>query len=162
MQFWQLVCASLLCLSVASCKKEPTIAPITNPAAPPIAPAAPPTAPPKASTDTVEIDVPAPKSGAATPAEKSTGLANLQLKIGSTEKAIAAGKLAEAKTEFAAVETAWKTMESGVLSKSPDRYKAIIASEIKSVASGIDSKQGKDTLLASLGRISQNIDILRK
>jgi hypothetical protein len=158
MQFWQLVCASLLILSVASCKKEATIAPPTA-STPPVEIEVP---APTASNSSVEIEVPAPKSGTIGTAEKSTSLTDLQMKIGSTEKAIAAGKLTDAKTEFAAVETAWKTMESGVLSKSPDRYKAIISSELKSVASGIDSKQGKDALLASLGKISQNIDILRK
>jgi hypothetical protein len=151
MQLWQLVCASLLCLSVASCKKEPTIAPLMDPAAPP-----------KASIDTVEIEVPPPKSGTGSAAEKSTSLTNLQTKIGSIEKAITAGKLTEAKTEFTAVEMDWKKMESGVLSKSPDRYKAIIASEIKSLASGIDRQKDKDILLASLVKINQNIDILRK
>jgi hypothetical protein len=151
MQFWQLVCASLLCLSVASCKKEATIAPLMDPAAPPMA-----------SADSVEIEVPAPKSGTISPGEKSTSLTDLQIKIGSIKKAIAAGKLTEAKTELTAVETAWRTMESGVLSKSPDRYKAIITSEIKSVVSGINSKKDKNVLLASLAKINQNIDILRK
>jgi hypothetical protein len=162
MQFWQLVCASLLFLSVASCKKEPTIAPSTAPSmAPPKASTAPPTAPPKASTDLVEIEVPAPKSGTIVAAEKSMSLNDLQIKIGSTKKAIVTGKLAEAKTEFAAIETAWKTIESGVMSKSPDRYKAI-ESGIKSVSSDLASNRDKNILLASLEKLSQNIDIARK
>lgn len=146
-------------LSMASCKKEEyKTAPTT-----PTAPTAPPT--PTASIDPnapLEIEVPAPKSGTISAAEKSTNLNDFQIKLGSIEKAIAAGNLAEAKTEFIAVETAWKQMENGELSKSPDRYKAIIASEIKLVASGIDRKKDKETLLASLAKINQNIDLLRK
>jgi hypothetical protein len=168
MQFWKLFCASLLILSMASCKKEaaPTAPTASTPPTAPTTPTAP-TAPttPTASTDPnapLEIDVPAPKSGTIGGAEKSTNLNDFQIKLASIEKAIAAGKLAEAKTEFIAVETAWKQMENGELSKSPDRYKAIIASEIKLLATGIDTKKDKDTLLVSLKKISENIDILRK
>ncbi len=161
MQFWQLVCASLLFLSVASCKKEPTIAPPTAPPTVPPTSMPPPTVPPKASTDRVDIEVPAPKSGTVGTVKKSTSFDDLQITIGSTKKAIAAGKLAEAKTEFAAFEKAWKTMESGVMSKSPDRYK-VIEGDVKLVESGIASNQSKDTLLASLEKLSQNIDIARK
>jgi hypothetical protein len=168
MQFWQLVCASLLILSMASCKKELTVTPPTASTSPSQTEVPSPTAstaPVSTGTDStsaVEIEVPAPKHGTTNTSEKSASLNELQIKIGSTSKAIAAGKLAEAKTESIALETAWKSMENGVLSKSVDRYKVIIASEIKSVVSGIDSKKDKDALLASLDKINQNIDILRK
>jgi hypothetical protein len=170
MQFWQLVCASLLVLTVASCKKESTIAPPTA-STPPVGKEVPaPTAStppvgkvpdPTASTSSVEIEVPTPKSATIGSAEKSKSLTDLQVMLGSVKKAIAAGKLAEAKTEFTAFETEWKTIESGVMSKSPDRHKAI-ESGVKSVGSGIASNGGKDALLASLEKLSQNIDIARK
>jgi hypothetical protein len=119
MQFWQLVGASLLILSVASCKKEQTIAPPASTS--PVGKEAPaPTAStpplkkevPAAATDPtspVEIEVPAPKSAITGAAEKSKGLTELQVMLVSTKKAIVAGKLAEAKTEFTAFETAWKS-----------------------------------------------------
>jgi hypothetical protein len=172
MQFWQLVCASLLILSVASCKKESTIAPPTTstPSGGKEVPAPTASTPPlkkevpAAATDptsSVEIEVPAPKSAITGAAEKSKGLTELQVMLVSTKKAIVAGKLAEAKTEFTAFETAWKTIESDVMSKSPDRHKAI-ESGVKSVGSGINSNLGKDSLLARVEKLSQNIDIARK
>jgi hypothetical protein len=171
MQFWQLVCASLLVLTVASCKKESTIAPPTT-STPPVGKEVPtPTTstPPvgkevptkTASTSQVEIEVPAPKSKIIGAAEKSKNLTDLQVMLSSTKKAIVAGKLAEAKTEFTAFETTWKTIESDVMSKSPDRHKAI-EDGVKSVESGINSNLGKDALLASVEKLSQNIDIARK
>jgi hypothetical protein len=171
MQFWQLVCASLLVLTVASCKKESTIAPPTT-STPPVGKEVPvPTTstPPVgkevpakiASTSPVEIEVPAPKSKVIGATEKSKSLTDLQVILSSTKKAIVAGKLAEAKTEFAAFETTWKTIGSDVMSKSPDRYQAI-ESGVKSVESGINNNLGKDALLASVEKLSQNIDIARK
>jgi hypothetical protein len=172
MQFWQLICASLLILSVASCKKESTIAPPTA-STPPVgkevpAPTAstPPlkkevTAAATDSTSSVEIEVPAPKSASTGAAEKSKGLTELQVMLASTKKAIVAGKYPEARTEFAAFEKTLKMMESGAMFKSPARYKAI-ESEVKSVASDFNSKKSKEEILANLEKLSQNIDIARK
>jgi hypothetical protein len=170
MQFWQLVCASVLILSVAGCKKESTIAPPTASMSPvgkavpaPTASTAPVGTEVSAkidSTSPVEIEVPPPKSAITGSAEKSKSLTDLQVMLSSTKKAIVAGKLAEAKTEFTAFETAWKTIESGVMSKSPARKS--IEDGVRSLESGITSNRGKDALLASLEKLSQNIDIARK
>ena len=134
MKIWQLLCCSLLVLSMTSCGKK--TAPVKNSTATPTASSA--------STATV--------STATAP-----GFVALQETVGSTKKAIEAGKLDAAKTEFAKFENSWKTVEDGVKSKSGETYRAI-EDGVKSVESGIDSKQGKATLLASLQKLSQSID----
>ncbi len=134
MRILQLFCGSLLVLNMAGCANKTT--PVENS-----------TATPTASSTSTATD----STG------KATGFMALQETIGSTKKAVEAGKLDAAKTEFAKFEDSWKTVEDGVKSKSGETYRAI-EDGVKSVESGIDSKQGKTALLASLQKLSQSID----
>jgi soluble cytochrome b562 len=134
MRIWQLLCGSVLVLNMAGCANK---------------------------TASVENSTATPKAAVASTAKSSTGTAPgfmaLQGTIGSTKKAIEAGKLDAAKTEFAKFEDSWKTVEDGVKSKSGETYRAI-EDGVKSVESGIDSKQGKAALLARLQKLSQSIE----
>jgi hypothetical protein len=134
MRIWQLLCGSLLVLNMAGCAKK--------------------TAPGENSTATPEASSASTATGSS---GKATGFTALQGTIRSTKKAIEAGKLDAAKTEFAKFEDSWKTVEDGVKSKSGETYRAI-EDGVKSVESGIDSKQDKVALLASLQKLSQSVD----
>lgn len=134
MRIWQLLCSSLLVLNMASCANK--------------------TASVENSTATPEASAP---STATSSTGKSPGFTALQGTIESTKKAIEAGKLDAAKTEFAKFEDSWKTVEDGVKSKSGETYRAV-EDGVKSVESGIDRKQGKAALLASLQKLSQIIE----
>jgi soluble cytochrome b562 len=138
MRIWQLLCGSLLVLNMAGCANK--TAPGENSTATPTASV---TSTAKSSTDT------------------APGFVALQGTIGLTKKAIEAGKLDTAKTEFAKFEDSWKTVEDGVKSKSGETYRAI-EDGVKSVESGINSKQDKVALLASLQKLSQSIDTASK
>jgi hypothetical protein len=94
---------------------------------------------------------------AASASVSKASLATLQGVIDSTKTAIEAGKLDEAKTEFAKFSDSWQAVEDGVKSKSADTYKSI-ADGVKSVNDGIGSKQAKATLIASLQKLSQSIE----
>jgi soluble cytochrome b562 len=138
MRIWQLLCSSLLVLNMAGCaNKTASVENLT-------------TTPADSSASTVT-------SSTAT----APGFTALQGTIGSTKKAIAAGKLDAAKTEFAKFEDSWKTVEDGVKAKSGETYRAI-EDGVKSVESGIDSKQDKAALLASLQKLSQSIEKVSK
>jgi soluble cytochrome b562 len=132
MRIWQLLCGSVLVLNMAGCANK---------------------------TASVENSTVAPKATVASTSSTGTapGFTALQGTIGSTKKAIEAGKLDVAKTEFAKFENSWKTVEDGVKSKSGETYRAI-EDGVKSVESGIGSKQGKAALLASLQKLSQSIE----
>jgi soluble cytochrome b562 len=134
MRIWQLLCGSLLVLNMAGCANKK--ASIENSTATPTASV---TSTSKSSTDT------------------APGFVALQGTIRSTKKAIEAGKLDTAKTEFAKFEDSWKTVEDGVKSKSSETYRAI-EDDVKSVESGISSRQDKVALLASLQKLSQSIN----
>lgn len=130
MRIWQLLCSGLLVLSVASCSDKPTA---------------------------VNNSTTAPSAATAPAANKSSGFTDLQGVVGATKQAIESGKLDVAKTEFAKFEAAWKTVEDGVKSKAPESYKAI-EDGVQSIEMGIGSKQSKEALVASLQKLSQNID----
>lgn len=129
MRILQFFCGSLLILSMTSCANKKT--PVENSAA-------------------------IPASSVASTA-KASGFAALQTVISSTKKAVEAGKLDVAKTEIAKFEDSWKNVEDGVKSKSAENYKAI-EDGIESIDTGIAKKQSKDALLASLQKLSQNVD----
>jgi hypothetical protein len=131
MRIWQFLCGGLLVLNMTSCAKKPASMETTT------------TTPATSTTK----DAPA----------KSSGFIALQGVIGATKQAIESGKLDVAKTEFAKFEASWNTVEDGVKSKSPDSYKAI-ENGVQSVETGIGSKQAKETLLASLQKLSQSVD----
>lgn len=128
MRIWHLLCGGLLVLNMSGCAKKP--APVATSTA--------------ASTTK---DAPA----------NLAGFTALQGVIGSTKQAIESGKLDVAKTEFAKFEASWKTVEDGVKAKSPDSYKAI-EDGVQSVETGITNKQDKTVVLASLQKLSQNVD----
>jgi hypothetical protein len=133
MRIWQFLCSGLLMLTMTSCAKKP------------------------ASIETANTPVSSTTSAPKAAPVKSSGFIALQGVIGATKQAIESGKLDVAKTEFAKFEASWKTVEDGVKAKSPESYKAI-EEGVESVEKGIGSKQGKDALLASLQKLSQNID----
>lgn len=133
MRISRFFCSSLLLITLASCGNQ--TAPVETSAVPPAAPAA---------TTT-------------TAATKPPGFVALDGVVASTKKAIEAGKLDVAKTEFAKFENSWKTVEDSIKSKSPETYRAI-EDRVKLINKGIDSKQGKDLLLASLEKLGQTID----
>jgi hypothetical protein len=133
MRILQFFCSSLLLITLASCGNQ--TAPIENSAVPPAAPAAPTT----------------------TARSKSPGFVALQGVVASTTKAIESGKLDAAKIEFAKFENSWKTVEDSLKSKSPETYRAI-EDGVKSIDRGIESKQGKDLLLASLKKLGLTIE----
>jgi electron transfer flavoprotein alpha/beta subunit len=139
MQIGKLLCGGLLMLNLVGCGTKTTTAPAET-----------------TTTTTTPTPAVVATDKAAAPAAAS-GFTALQGVVGATKKAIEAGKLDVAKTEFAKFETSWKTVEDGVKSKSADTYKAI-EDGMESIDKGIASKQGKDALLASLQKLSQNID----
>jgi soluble cytochrome b562 len=134
MRILQLLCGSIIVLNMAGCANK---------------------------TASVEHLTATPEALVASTATGSTGKAPgfmaLQETIESTKKAIEAGKLDTAKTEFAKFEDSWKTVEDEVKSKSGETYRAI-EDGVKSVESGIESKQDKSALLASLQKLSQSIE----
>jgi hypothetical protein len=134
MRILQLFCSSLLVLSMASCANKP--ATTENSATVP-----------ENSTAT------APKAAP----DKAAGFVALQSVVTATKTAVAAGKLDVAKTEIAKFESAWKPVEDGVKAKSPENYKAI-ESGVEEIETGITKKQAKDALMASLQKLSQNVD----
>jgi hypothetical protein len=96
-------------------------------------------------------------SSASSMVVSKASLAALQGIVDTTKTAIEEGKLDEAKTEFAKFEDSWQTVEDGIRSKSADTYKAI-EEGVKLVNSGISGKQAKSSLLASLQKLSKNIE----
>jgi hypothetical protein len=134
MRIWQFLCGSLLVLNMTSCSNKPTAVETPTP-----------------------TTTPTPGLSTAPEIKTSSGFTALQGVIGATKQAIESGKLDVAKTEFAKFEAFWKTVEDGVKTKSPENYKAI-EEGVESVEKGIGSKQGKDALVASLQKLSQNID----
>ncbi|WP_157259930.1 DUF4363 domain-containing protein [Chamaesiphon minutus] len=129
MKILQLFCGSLMAFSITSCTNKPA---------------------------SVENSIATTKAVTSAPQNKASGFTALLEVIGSTEKAIEAGKLDGAKIEFAKFENSWKTVEDGVKSKSADTYKAI-ENEVGLVNSGIASKQSKNILLANLQKLKQSI-----
>ena len=140
MKIWQLLCGSLLVLNLAGCGNKAAD-----------------TATPEVSTSSTAKESTSPSSGDKVSTEKASGFTGMQEVIKSTKIATEAGKLDAAKTEFSKFEDSWKTVEDGVKSKSADTYKAI-EDGVQSVETGISSKQSKDTLLASLKKLSLTID----
>ncbi len=117
--------------------------------------ASPDTAAVPAATESAETSL--DNSGGAGSSVSKASLAALQGVIDATKTAVEAGKLDEAKTEFAKFSDSWQAVQDGVKSKSADTYKAVEDS-IKSVNTGIASKQAKGTLLASLQKLSQSVE----
>jgi hypothetical protein len=137
MRIWQFICGGLLVMNMTSCAKKPAAIETTT------------TTPANSTTPTASTT----KDTSA----KSSGFIALQGVIGATKQAIESGKLDVAKTELAKFEASWKTVEDGVKSKSPESYRAI-EDGVQSVETGIGSKQPKAALLASLQKLSQNVD----
>lgn len=135
MRIWQLLCGSLLVMTVNSCANKP--APVENS-----------TATPETSTTSTAKE---------STTNKAAGFTALQVVISSTKKAVEAGKLDAAKTELAKFEDSWKIVEDGVKAKSAQDYQAI-EDGVESVQTGIAKKQSKDALLASLQKLSQSVD----
>jgi hypothetical protein len=132
MKILQFFCSSLLLITLASCGNK--TAPVEN--------------------STIIPSAVAPTTTAAT---KLPGFVALEGVVSLTKKAIEAGKLDVAKTEFAKFEDSWKSVEDGIKSKSPETYRAI-EDGVKSINKGINSKQSKDLLLASLEKLGQTIE----
>lgn len=130
MRIWQFLCGSLLVLNITSCSNKPTA---------------------------VETSTTTPGLSTAPEIKKSSGFTALQRVIGATKQAIESGKLDAAKAEFEKFEASWKTVEDGVKTKSPESYRAI-EDGVQSVEKGIGSKQSKETLIASLQKLSQSVD----
>jgi hypothetical protein len=132
MKILQFVCSGLLVLTITSCANK---------------------------TETVETPVataPADTTAPQTPG-KAAGLTALQSIVSATKTAVEAGKLDVAKTEIAKFEAAWKPVEDGIKAKSPEKYKAIEAG-VEEIEAGITKKQPKEALLASLQKLSQNVE----
>jgi hypothetical protein len=143
MRIWKLVLIGLLAIEVVSCSKAPTTT--DNSAATPAA---------SVSSGATEAK-PSSGGGKSSP-DSASGFTALQNVISSTKKAVEAGKLDVAKTEFAKFEDSWKTVEDPIKAKSKATYQAI-EDGLEAVDKGIASKQGKDALLASLTKLSQSV-----
>ncbi len=128
MRIWQFICGGLLVLNMTGCGEKPA-----------------------------SVETSTTKSASSTTSTKSSGFTALQQVIGSTRQAVESGKLDAATTEFDKFEAAWKTVEDGVKAKSPSSYKAI-EDGVDSVKTGITNKQDKTAVLASLQKLSQNVD----
>jgi hypothetical protein len=131
MKILQFVCSGILVMTMASCANK---------------------------TETVETSATTPATTTASSATPDqAGFKALQSIIGATKTAVEAGKLDVAKTEIAKFYPTWKPVEDGVKAKSPENYKAI-ESGVEEIEAGITKNQSKDALLASLQKLSQNVD----
>lgn len=151
MKIWQLVCGSVLVLSMTSCGDKAAVKPPTETAtAPEAAPAtapAPEAAAPKAT---------APEAAAPTATATGSGFPALKAVVATTKKAADAANFDLATTEFSKFEEAWKSVEDKVKTKTPANYKDI-ETTVEEANMAIATKN-KTTLLASLTKLNGFID----
>jgi hypothetical protein len=178
MKIWQLVCGSVLVLSMTSCGNktattppgEPATtgaAPTTEPAPTGSAPATtgtaakPPADKPPSATDKPPADKPpATATEPATTTATGSGFPALKAVIGATKKAGEAANFDAATTEFSKFEDAWKSVEDKVKAKKPADYKAI-ETTVEAANMAI-AKKDKTALLASLTKLSGSVDKVSK
>ncbi len=165
MKIWQLVCGSVLVLSMTSCgDKTATTPPAEKTPATEAAPvtASTPTtteAAPTSSAPSTEKP-PATEATPATSTATGSGFPGLKAVISETKKAGEAANFDVATTEFSKFEDAWKTVEDKVKSKSPTDYKEI-ETTVETANMAIASKDKKG-LLASLTKLSGSVDKVSK
>jgi hypothetical protein len=165
MKIWQLLCGSVLVLTMASCgnktattpsaEKTPAPEVATAPATTP----APATAPATEKTPTTE-KTPAPAAAAPTATATGSGFPALKSIVAATKKAGEAANFDLATTEFSKFEDAWKTVEDKVKAKKPADYKAI-ETTVEAANMAI-AKKDKSALLASLTKLSGSVDKVSK
>jgi hypothetical protein len=164
MKIWQLVCGSVLVLSMTSCGNQPaTTPPAEKPPATEGAPvgSAPttPEAPPTASAPPADKP-PVTEAPPATSTATGSGFPALKAVIGETKKAGDAANFDVATTEFSKFDEAWKTVGDKVKTKMPADYKAI-ETTVEAANLAI-AKKDKKGLLASLTKLSGSIDKVSK
>jgi hypothetical protein len=166
MKIWQLVCGSVLVLSMASCGNKTATTPPAEktPAtetAPATAPATAPEAAAPATSSAPATEKPAaPEAAAPTATATGSGFPALKSVIASTKTAGEAANFEVATTEFSKFDEAWKTVEDKVKTKKPADYKAI-ETTVEAANLAI-AKKDKKALLASLVKLSASVDKVSK
>jgi DNA polymerase III gamma/tau subunit len=160
MKIWQLVCGSVLVLSMTSCgnktattpsaEKTPAPEAATAPAATPAPEASPATAPTSSAT------TPAPEAAAPTATATGSGFPALKSIVAATKKAGEAANFDVATTEFSKFEDVWKTVEDKVKTKTPGEYKSIETT--LEAANMALAKKDKSGLLTNLTKLSGFLD----
>ncbi len=165
MKIWQLVCGSVLVLSMASCGNKPATTPPGEPAPTGSAPATEPApttgAAPAPTSSAPPADKPlATDAPPATTTATGSGFPALKAVIGETKKAGEAANFDVATTEFSKFDEAWKTVGDKVKTKMPAEYKTIEKS-LEDANMAI-AKKDKTALLASLTKLSGSVDKVSK
>jgi hypothetical protein len=158
MKIWQLVCGSVLVLSMTSCGDKAAVKPPTETATAPEA--APATTPTSSAPATAPATAPAPEAAAPTATATGSGFPALKAVVATTKKAADAANFDLATTEFSKFEDAWKSVEDKVKTKTPANYKDI-ETTVEEANMAIATKN-KTTLLASLTKLNGFIDKVSK
>jgi hypothetical protein len=162
MKIWQLVCGSVLVLSMASCGNKTATTPSAEKTPAPEVATAPATTPAATAPATAPATekTPAPAAAAPTATATGSGFPALKSVIAATKKAGEAANFDLATTEFSKFEDAWKTVEDKVKTKKPAEYKAI-ETTVEAANMAI-AKKDKTALLASLTKLSGSVDKVSK
>jgi hypothetical protein len=163
MKIWQLVCGSVLVLSMTSCgNKTATTTPTEKTPATEAAPVTG-SAPAKEAAPTSSApaaEKPATEAAPATSTATGSGFPGLKAVIDATKKAGEAANFEVATTEFSKFEDVWKTVEDKVKAKKPADYKEI-ETTVETANMAI-AKKDKTALLASLTKLSGSVDKVSK